>query len=140
MPHFRRFLAFALPLLCAAVLQARVVSVEIAQRQTVAEGKHFGLAGEYEALTGKLHFAVDPTNPANGTIADLSLAPRNAAGEVEFAADFYLLRPRVSARGNGAMICEISNRGGKGMLGFFNGAQGSANPHTMEQFGDGFLL
>ena len=140
MSHFRRFLAFALPLLCAAVLHARVVSVEITQRQTVAEGKRFGLAGEYEALAGKLHFAVDPTNPANMTIADLSLAPRNAAGEVEFAADFYLLRPRVSARGNGAVLCEISNRGGKGMLGFFNGAQGGTNPDTAEQFGDGFLL
>lgn len=135
-----RLFAVLTTLLCAAALQARVVSVEIAQKQAVAEGKRFGLAGEYEAIAGKLHFAVDPADPANATIADLSLAPRNAAGEVEFAADFYFVRPRDPGKGNGAVLCEISNRGGKGMLGFFSGAQRSSDPLTVEQFGDGFLL
>ncbi len=140
MPQLRLALRLLLPLVCAIGLHARVVSVEIVHKATVAEGKQFGPAGEYEAIAGKLHFAVDPANPANATIADLALAPRNAAGEVEFSADFYFVRPREIGKGNGAVLCEISNRGGKGMLGFFSGAKGSPDPRTAEQFGDGFLL
>src|SRR5262249_26082114 len=41
---------------------------------------------------------------------------------------------------NGAVLYEVSNRGGKGMLGFFNHAAGGADPTTVEQMGDGFLL
>ncbi|MCC6262332.1 MAG: hypothetical protein IT169_02050 [Bryobacterales bacterium] len=136
----RRIFAFAFALLSAAALQARVVSVEITQKQIVAEGKRYGPAGEYEAIAGKLHFAVDPKDPANATIADILLAPRNAAGEVEFSSDFYFVRPRNPEKGNGAVLFEVSNRGGKGMLGFFSGAERSSNPVTAAQFGDGFLL
>lgn len=140
MLHLRRTLRFVLPLLCAIALHARVVSVEITHREKVAEGKRYGLAGEYEAIMGKFRFAVDPKDPANATIADASLAPRNAAGEVEFSADFHFIRPLDVGKGNGAVLCEISNRGGKGMLGFFSGATRSMNPLTPQEFGDGFLL
>ncbi|MCC7343010.1 MAG: hypothetical protein IT170_18150 [Bryobacterales bacterium] len=140
MPRLRCIFAFAFALLSATAVQARVVSVEITQRQTVAQGKRFGLAGIYEAIAGKLHFAVDPKDPANAAIADISLAPRNGAGEVEFAADFYFIRPQDLEKGNGAVLFEVSNRGGKGMLGFFSGAERSSAPLTAAQFGDGFLL
>lgn len=127
-------------LLCVSAIDARVVSIEATNRQPVLEGRRFGLAGSYESITGKMHFAVDPANAANASIADLLLAPRNASGEVEFSADFYLIRPSDPAKGNGTVLCEINNRGGKGMLSFFNGAQGNPNPHTAAHFGDAFLL
>ena len=38
------------------------------------------------------------------------------------------------------MLFEVSNRGGKGMLGFYDRASGSSDPRTPEQFGDNFLL
>lgn len=137
----QRLLVFALLLLMGtAAVSARVVSVEISERQAIAGRADYGLVGDFEAIRGKLHFAVDPENPANSTISDISRAPRNASGMVEFAADFYLVRPRDLSRGNGAVLCEISNRGGKGMLGHFNGAKGSSEPRTAEDFGDGFLL
>ena len=87
-----------------------------------------------------LHFAVDPRNSANRVIADLDKAPRNASGLVEFSSDFYLLKPKDAARGNGTLLYEVSNRGGKGMLGFFNFATGSLDPAKAAEFGDGFLL
>ena len=38
------------------------------------------------------------------------------------------------------MLYEVSNRGGKGMLAFYNQAAGSLDPTTDAQMGDGFLM
>ncbi len=123
-----------------AVLPAEVVRVEIQSRADVLSGREFGLAGAYEKLVGKVHFAVDPSNPNNKIIADIDKAPRNSQGKVEFSSDLYVLKPKQADRGNGAVLYEVSNRGGKGMLGFFNRARSSADPATAPDFGDGFLI
>ena len=39
-------------------------------------GKEFGLAGAYEKIVAKVHFAVDPNNPHNKIIVDLDKARR----------------------------------------------------------------
>ncbi len=64
-----------LVLLAAAHTQARVVRLEITQRETVLSGRPFRLAGAYEKLSGTAHFALDPELPQNLGIIDLSLAP-----------------------------------------------------------------
>lgn len=127
-------------LLVAAPVSAEVVRIEVKSRTPVLAGQAFGTTGPYERLVGTIYFAIDPANPANQIIADIDKAPRNAAGRVEFSSDFYLLRPVDASRGNGTILYEVSNRGGKGMVGFFNFAQGNADPQTAAQFGDGFLL
>jgi hypothetical protein len=122
-------------LLCTAfisTLQARVVRVEIASRTDIENGKPFGAAGAYEKITGRVYFAVDPGNLHNRQIVDLEKAPRNAKGEVEFSADLYLLKPKEMARGNQAVLFEVSNRGGRGILSLVNGREG--------EYGDGFLM
>jgi hypothetical protein len=126
--------------LAASTASARVVRVEVARRADVLAGKSFGLPGAYEKLVGKVYFALDPENEANRIITDLALAPRNARGEVEFSADLYIFKPKDIARGNGAALLEINNRGRKGMLGTFGRAEGSLDPETEAQFGDGFLF
>ncbi len=127
-------------LLVAAPVGAEVVRIEVKSRTSVLAGQAFGTAGPYERLAGTIYFAIDPRNPANLIIADIDKAPRNAAGRVEFSSDFYLLKPVDSSRGNGTVLYEVSNRGGKGMVGFFNFAAGGVDPQTAEHFGDGFLL
>ena len=127
-------------LLVAAPVSAEVVRIEVKSRTAVLAGKAFGAAGPYERLTGTISFAIDPRNPANLIIADIDKAPRNAAGKVEFSSDFYLLKPVDATRGNGTVLYEVSNRGGKAMIGFFNFAAGGVDPQTVDQFGDGFLL
>ena len=82
-----------------------------------------------------VHFEVDPANPANRVVTDIGLAPRNDRGMVEFRSNFYLLKPADAARGNGTVLYEVSNRGGKGMLGYFNNAAGS--PLPADRRGDG---
>jgi hypothetical protein len=127
-------------LLFAPPAWADVVRIDVKSRADVLAGQAFGTAGPYEKLAGTLHFAVDPRNPANRIITDLDKAPRNAAGLVEFSSDFYLIKPKDPARGNGTLLYEVSNRGGKGMIGFFNFASASLDPATAAEFGDGFLL
>jgi len=126
--------------LVSAPVSAEVVRIEVQSRADVAGGAAFGATGAYEKLSGRIYFAVDPSLPANRIVTDIDRAPRNAAGRVEFSSDFYLLKPKQIARGNGAVLYEVSNRGGKGMLGFFDHAAGSLDPISAEQVGDGFLL
>ena len=127
-------------LLAAAPASADVVRIEVDARRDVADGRAWGLAGPYEALSGIVHFEADPDNPANRIVTDIALAPRNERGRVEFRSNFFLLKPTDAARGNGAVLYEVSNRGGKGMLGYFNNAVGSRDPRSAEEMGDGFLL
>lgn len=132
--------ALALIILSPCAGHARVARVEVLSRADVLEGKPFGEAGGYEKVAGKIHFAVKPDDPHNTLIVDLDKAPRNAAGEVEFAADFYVLRPKEGARASGTVLLEIPNRGGKALLAIMQGGKGSRNPATEEEFGDGFLM
>jgi hypothetical protein len=127
-------------MLIAAPVHAEVARIEVKARADVLAGKAFGATGPYEKLTGTIHFAVDPRATVNQIITDIGKAPTNDAGKVEFSSDFYLIKPKDPARANGTVLYEVSNRGGKGMLGFFDRAGGSLDPQDAEHFGDGFLL
>jgi Alpha/beta hydrolase domain len=124
----------------ALPVSAEVVRIDVQSRGDLAGGQPFGAAGPYEKLSGRIYFVVDPALPANRIVTDLQKAPRNAAGKVEFSSDFFLIKPKRIERGNGAVLYEVSNRGGKGMLGFFNHATGSLDPSTAAEMGDGFLM
>ena len=78
--------------------------------------------------------------PLNAVIVDLDKAPRNAKGQVEYAADFYILRPADLTKGNGALLYDVNNRGNKRALIQFNSAPASNDPATSEQTGNGFLM
>jgi hypothetical protein len=116
------------------------VRLRVERREPVLNGRVFGLAGPYEKLIGKVEFALDPGAAANARIVDLGLAPRNARGEVEFTADFYLIKPVDPSRGNGRLLYEVGNRGGKSLLQTFQKARGSADPNAEAEFGDGRLM
>jgi len=126
--------------LAAMPASAEVVRIEVTSRADLVGGQPFGAAGPYEKLSGKIFFAVDPALPANRIVTDIDKAPRNTAGKVEFFSDFFLIKPKRIEKGNGAVLYEVSNRGGKGMLGFFNHATGSADPTPPADMGDGFLM
>jgi hypothetical protein len=115
-------------------LEARVTRVEVLSRADIQDGQPFGEAGAYERITGRVYFTLNPDNVHNRQIVDLDKTERNAQGEVEFSADFYLLRPKEMSKGNGAVLFEVSNRGGKGILRIVNGGSPS------QEFGDGFLM
>jgi hypothetical protein len=126
--------------LASSAADARVVRLRIERREIVLNGRPFGAAGSYEKLIGRVDFGLDPDAPANAAIVDLKLAPRNARGEVESSADFYLLKPVDPRRGNGRLFYEVGNRGGKAMLVTFQKASASFDPATEAEFGDGALM
>jgi hypothetical protein len=135
----RAALAAALWLLTPIVC-ARVESVDLYERAEVLGGRSFGDSGPYERLSGAIHFAFDPRNAANAAIVDLGKAPVRADGRVGASADFMVLRPKDALKGRGIALLEVSNRGGKAALSYFNRAHASDSPDSAEDFGDGFLM
>ncbi len=127
-------------LLAPQILLADVSRIEIDRREPFAQGHSFGRTGPYEVIAGRLYFETDPADAANRRVADLQLAPVNAEGKVESWADFFLLTPADSIRGNGCLLYDVHNRGNKLALWVFNEGEGTNDPVTLEHAGNGFLL
>ena len=88
-----------------------VTELDIQSRQPFAQSKSFGSVGPYEQLDGIVRFAVDPDDPANSTVTDLKLAPRNVQGLVEFSSDFRIVLPVDGTKGSHRLVFDILNRG-----------------------------
>jgi hypothetical protein len=113
--------------LCALCAPAAVRRVEVTERVPIAN--------QYERLSGRVYFGVDPKAAANRIVRDLEFAPVDSRGEVEFSAEFSLLRPADPAKSNGTVLFEVSNRGGKGMLGRFTEAYTEKQGFTLAWLG-----
>lgn len=134
----RRLIFLAL-LACGHSLFAEVVRFDIETREPFAGGHSFGEAGPYERLIGKVYFRLDPRLRQNEHIVDLDQALKNADGFVEYSADLFILVPQDLAKGNGALLYDVNNRGNKLALSMFNDAGGN-DPSTLEHAGNGFLF
>jgi len=121
-------------LLCILPAFAALRDIHVLERTDIANGKSFAKAGPYEKIVAKAFFEVDPRLPANRIITDIRYAPTNDRGMVEFSADVVVIKPREPANGNGSILYEVSNRGGRGLAGLFSYAtQG-------DEVGDGLLF
>lgn len=109
-------------------------------RRVVITSRHDILGGAYEKLRGSVELEVDPTAPASAVIVDLARAPRNTRGRVEATADLMVLRPRRPPPRGSTALLEVSNRGGKAVLPYFNGAAWSLDPTADRDFGDRLLM
>src|SRR4051812_32624577 len=110
-------LALSLGTHTSSAARAELQELVIHRREPFAGGAAFGDTGPYEKLVGVARFAVDPAHARNRPIVDLPLAPRNADGKVEFEADVFILAPKDPAKGNGAILYDVNNRGNKLALG-----------------------
>lgn len=118
-------------------LSAEAIRFEIQVREPFAGGKGFGAAGPYQKISGVVHYAVEPKLLQNQQIVDLSLAPKNAAGKVEFSSELVILAPKDLSKSNGCALYDVNNRGNKLALGFFNSAGGG---NAANDAGDGYLM
>jgi hypothetical protein len=109
MPPIPRLILSGLFLVAILPAEAAVVRVEMSGRSDL------GPTG-YEEIVGRLFYEIDPKSPGNALIADVGLAPVNAAGRVSFSSDLRILKPKDASKGNGAAWIEIPNRGGKASL------------------------
>ncbi len=113
-----------------------MIELEITDRRLFADGQSFGDTGAYERLSGRVHYAVEPSSD----VVDLDKAPRDAHGRVRFSADFMILKPVDLARGNRRIFYDYGNRGHKRALQFFNDAPHANDPLTPEHAGNGFFM
>src|SRR5262245_53766757 len=112
--------ALAAALLGATPLEIRaeVVRIEIVSREPANSGRAEGTAGEFEILRGKIYGELDPADPHNTLIQDLSLAPRNERGKVEYVATFTLAKPVDLTKAARVLLYQVVNRGnGQVMIG-----------------------
>ncbi|WP_288588753.1 alpha/beta hydrolase domain-containing protein [uncultured Methylobacterium sp.] len=130
----------------AAPAEARITAIEVTAIEPFAEGAAWGEAGAYERVVGTARGELDPADPANAGIVDLVLAPRNAAGMVEYATDLFLLRPKDPARGSGTLLFEVPNRGRKFLFNWIMDARPAAgltainDPRSAADAGTGLSL
>jgi hypothetical protein len=118
-----------------------LTSIDIKTVEPLADGAPFGGTGAYERVIGVAKGEIDPTDPANRGIALIDKAPRNARGKVEYTTDFFVLRPKEPAKGNGRILYEVNNRGRKMLFGnIADGPQGVNDPKTTADLGNGFPL
>lgn len=113
------------------------IRLEIERSESFAGGAAFGDSGPYERLVGKVHFAIDPDEPALPYVCDLDLAPRNADGLVEFSAVLDIVKPVDMGRSSDKVLFEFSNRGGRGVFRYNDGA--GLDMSSAAYAGNGFL-
>src|SRR6478609_11176995 len=107
-------LAVAGALGCVGTAEARITKIDITtQESPTFGGFSWPGVGQYEKIAGKAFGEINPSDPKNAVIVDLALAPRNANGNVEYAFDFYILKPIDLSKGAHKMMYEPPNRGRK---------------------------
>src|SRR5438552_3823954 len=73
------------------------------------------LAGDatYETITGRAFGELDPMDSHNSIITDITLAPRNANGMVEYIATFFIVKPVDMSKSSGLLWHDVPNRAGR---------------------------
>ncbi len=105
---------------------ARVTKIEITSKESPTFGGFsFNGVGPYEKIVGKAFSELDPRDPKNAVIVDIQHAPKGPNGKVEYAFDFYILKPIDLSKGNHKVMYEPPNRGTKTQLQLNRGAGGN---------------
>ena len=122
--------------------EARVTKIVIDARVSPAfDGQIFGKAGQYETIAGRAFGELDPKDPHNAIIQDITLAPRNVRGMVEYTASFQLVKPIDSSKTSRLLWHDVPNRAGRltiapseralGDIGLSSGWQGDNSGQTV---------
>ena len=122
----------------ASTADAGVTKIQIISRGPAFGGYSFPNVGTYERIIGKGFGEIGPADRHNNAIVDISLAPRNARGKVEYSFDFYILKPTDLSKGNHKVFYEPPNRGNK-QFGNFNRSRGGNDPATANDPAGSFL-
>lgn len=119
-------LAATAALVMPVTADARLVRFEVTSKESPTFGGYsWPGVGQYEKLVGMAYGELDPNDPRNSVIVDIQLAPRNAAGKVEYSHTFYILKPIDLSKGAHRMMYEPPNRGGKTISAMNRGVGGN---------------
>ncbi len=127
--------------LAAGHAGARLTAIQINAVEPLLDGAAFGNSGAYERVKGTFKGEIDPADARNRVIVNLDKAPRNAAGRVEYEADFYLLRPVDATKGSGTLLYDVTNRGRQYAHWMFGDARTIRNdPRAADDLGNALIL
>jgi len=120
------FVASLAALFAASPADARITRIQIDTARSQSPtfgGFSWPGVGQYEKIVGTAFGEVNPHDRQNRDIVDIEFAPRNARGNVEYAFNFYILKPIDLKKGADKMMYEPPNRGNKTWtaLGRFSG-------------------
>ena len=133
-------LAMVVVLALAPALGARIKQIVVTKTESPTfGGASFGSVGQYELIQGTISGEVDPNNPQDAVIVDISRAPRNSHGTVTYSADFQIIRPINLAAGNHRIIFDLPNRGRATALSILNGGSGNTKTGAGSP-GNGFIM
>jgi hypothetical protein len=127
----RKLLLILLMTATALPAAARITRFEVTS--TAPYGKF--RTGEFVRIEGTVSGELSPGEPIPG----LDRAPRNARNLVEYKAPFVLIAPGEKARGNGALLVEVPNRGRPISHHLYNSPRDPFVPIGTFEPGNGFL-
>lgn len=138
-------------LACAPPAHARVKKIVIERKVSPAfDGASFGAAGQYETLAGRAFGELDPKDPHNAIVTDITLAPRNAKGLVEYVTTFFIVKPVDMSKSSHLMWQDVPNRGGRvtivaaergfGDVGLSSGWQGDSSGNTVPGASNDYVI
>lgn len=117
-----------------------LVTLDLPDVQSFADGQAFGNIGPYERLKGRAHFRVDPEAGPQSGVVDIAKADRDVDGLVAFSTDLIILKPVDMAKGNGSMFFDYGNRGNLRAIQYFCDAPPTNNPIMPTDAGNGYLF
>lgn len=89
--------------LMSTMTQANIVEIKVIKTSPYGEFK----AGKFVLVEGELKGELATTEPIPG----LDKAAKNARGRIEYVAPFVVIMPAQDAKGNGALLIDVPNRG-----------------------------
>ncbi|WP_395338466.1 alpha/beta hydrolase domain-containing protein [Ningiella sp. W23] len=119
-------------LFSAHITSAKLVDVEVNEQR---EFEAFGI--KLQSMQGYLHFEFAPMLEQNQNIVDIELAAQSD-GKVRAKSTFFIIQP-VDPKARKATLFEISNRGSKASLRYFNNAPSNPVPDSAASLGDGLI-
>ncbi|MDB5880260.1 MAG: hypothetical protein JWP43_138 [Ramlibacter sp.] len=103
-----------------------ITKIEVNSQASAFGGTAFGAVGTYEKIVGTAFGQLDPNDPKNQVITDITLAKKDpATGMVPYSFDFYILKPTNLANGAHKVFYEGLNRGAKQFASFNSSGGGN---------------
>lgn len=116
------------------------LKLNIDKRELFAGGMTFADVGPYERIMGRIIYYIKDPHLVHPRIADLEKAERNLQGQIEFSANFFILKPLNMKKGNRRLFYHVVNRGRPLVLRTFNDAPQANEPATPAHAGNGYLM
>ncbi|MBV8187177.1 MAG: hypothetical protein JO339_08055, partial [Alphaproteobacteria bacterium] len=127
---------FCLCLAALGVAFTKPSSAEVTRLEITSKSSYGTFRpGEYVLWKGRLHGELS----ADEAIPDLDKVKPNARGKVEYATDLTLLMPAQPAKGNGALLVDVPNRGRVYGIALYNSPRDEPFESGTTAQGTGFL-